>query len=279
MNHYIYKHTNKINGKSYIGQTKNPKMRWRVEGYKYCRKFYKAILKYGWDNFTHEILKECKESDVDYWESYYIKLYDTINKGYNLESGGCANKTVSEETKALISEAGKRRKGYRKGIPAWNKGIKMSEEYRKKLSEAHKGKQTGRITSEETKRKISEAQIGKIVSDETRKRLSEAHKGKPSNNKGKTFSEEWRKKLSLAHIGKTPANKGKPLSEETKQKLSKALKGRKPTNQKKVINIDTNEVFISAKEAERQCNINAKNISAVCTGKRPKAGGYRWKYV
>lgn len=279
MIHYIYKHTNKTNGKCYIGQTKNIKMRWRPDKYKYCRKFYNAILKYGWDNFTHEIIKLCNENNVDYWESFYIKLYNSVNNGYNLESGGCSNKTVAEETKVLISKAGKGRISYFKGKPAWNKGLKMSKEHCQKLSEAHKGKLTGRITSEETKRKIRETQIGKIVSEETRKKQSEAHKGKPSNNKGKTFNEEWRKNLSLAHIGKTPANKGKPLSEETKQKMSKSLKGKKPVNQKKVINIDTNEIFVSLKEAERKCNINAKNISAVCNGKRNKAGGYRWKFI
>ena len=140
MTHYIYKHTNKVNGKCYIGQTKNIKGRWRPEGYKYCRKFYRAILKYGWDNFTHEILRECTENDVDFWEAYYIGEYDSIENGYNLESGGHANKVVSDETKALISKAEKGHIGYNKGKPAWNKGLKTPDEVRQKLSEAHKGK-------------------------------------------------------------------------------------------------------------------------------------------
>ena len=56
----IYKHTNIINNKSYIGQTcQDVKKRWgNGLGYKTCPIFYQAILKYGWDNFTHEILEE-----------------------------------------------------------------------------------------------------------------------------------------------------------------------------------------------------------------------------
>ena len=55
----IYKHTNKINGKIYIGQAKGrPELRWGRKGsnYKSSVLFYRAIQKYGWNNFCHEIL-------------------------------------------------------------------------------------------------------------------------------------------------------------------------------------------------------------------------------
>ena len=79
--YYIYKHTNKTNGKSYIGQTSNIKSRWRESSYKNNRKFYNALKKYGWDNFTHEILEVCDENNVDERERYYIQFYDSINNG------------------------------------------------------------------------------------------------------------------------------------------------------------------------------------------------------
>mgnify|MGYP002658749408 CR=1 FL=1 len=60
MSYCVYKHTNKINGKVYIGQSSNIKERWSRKGtcYKGCTYFYNAIQKYGWDNFEHIILKD-----------------------------------------------------------------------------------------------------------------------------------------------------------------------------------------------------------------------------
>lgn len=91
----IYKHTNKINGKCYIGQTcQTLSQRWRKgEGYKNSTYFYHAIQKYGWDNFEHTIL-ECglNENEVDERERYWIKYFHSTdeNYGYNLSDGGNA---------------------------------------------------------------------------------------------------------------------------------------------------------------------------------------------
>lgn len=88
----IYKHTNKINNKCYIGQTIHSlKLRCgnNGNGYKKCTKFYNAILKYGWDNFTHEIImKNLTKIEADFWERYYISFYNSIENGYNIEIGG-----------------------------------------------------------------------------------------------------------------------------------------------------------------------------------------------
>ena len=92
----IYKHTNKINGKCYIGQTKKrPKIRWGKNGYnyKYCSHFYSAIQKYGWSNFNHEIL----EKDIptlelaNEREQYWIKYFNSFYQGYNSTLGGNSN--------------------------------------------------------------------------------------------------------------------------------------------------------------------------------------------
>ena len=105
----IYKHTNKINNKIYIGQTcQKPETRWRNgEGYKTNSYFYAAIQKYGWDNFDHEILaKELNLDLANLLEVYYIKIYNSNdpNYGYNSQSGG-NNYKMSEEHKNKISEA------------------------------------------------------------------------------------------------------------------------------------------------------------------------------
>ena len=60
-------------------------------GYKRCTAFWRAIEKYGWDNFTYEILaQDLTEEDAKQLEKYYIKLYDSTNpeKGYNISAGG-----------------------------------------------------------------------------------------------------------------------------------------------------------------------------------------------
>lgn len=69
----------------------------------------------------------------------------------------------------------------------------------------------GRKMSEETKRKISEANKGRQFSKKHKEKLSKAKLGSEGPHKGKTFSEEHKKKLSEAHKGKEPWNKGKKL--------------------------------------------------------------------
>lgn len=90
----VYIHINKINGKVYIGQTcKGTKQRWRKngEGYKKNVYFYKAIQKYGWDNFKHIIVyKNLTQEEANYYERFLIKKYNALNSnyGYNLREGG-----------------------------------------------------------------------------------------------------------------------------------------------------------------------------------------------
>ena len=89
----LYIHTNLINGKRYVGITDNPKRRFGLNGngYKYSNPvFYKAIQKYGWNNFSHEIrltnltLKEAHDR-----ERFYISLFRSYGEnGYNLTYGG-----------------------------------------------------------------------------------------------------------------------------------------------------------------------------------------------
>ena len=94
----IYKHTNKINGKCYIGQTRTTlKDRWKNgKGYsKYQTLLINAINKYGWENFDHEILEQNilsqEEADAreQYWISHYHSYINDPNcNGYNMTPGG-----------------------------------------------------------------------------------------------------------------------------------------------------------------------------------------------
>lgn len=117
-NYYIYSHTSP-SGKIYIGQTVNIKRRWGSKGQHYMdkkkngeyiqRTFARAIAKYGWDNFTHEILLEgISKSEADYAEKYLIKWYKLHKKSYNITDGGegcCGIKNpMSEERRKAQSE-------------------------------------------------------------------------------------------------------------------------------------------------------------------------------
>lgn len=91
---YVYAHTNKINGKKYIGITGQQRYwdRWRSDGSGYkTQVFGRAVEKYGWENFEHEILdKVTSELDACKLEQFYIRKYKTTQKdfGYNISFGG-----------------------------------------------------------------------------------------------------------------------------------------------------------------------------------------------
>lgn len=182
--YYVYKHTNTINGKCYIGITSQlPELRWK-NGYGYSKtqpKFYNAIKKYGWESFTHEILFEKLTFDeANQKEIELIAFYDSCNVGYNTSMGGSGNTghAVTPEMRKQMSLA-------HAGQVSWTKGKPLTEAHKQKLSLAHKGKNTGERAAE-TKQKISEALKGKPKSNEARLRMSAAKAGTTPWNKGKT---------------------------------------------------------------------------------------------
>lgn len=90
--YYIYKATNKVNGKSYIGQTCDLKTRiwqhWRCYEKEDCL-FHRAIQKYGKENFEWEVLETCTEKEkATLLEKRYIAMYNTFHSGYNENKGG-----------------------------------------------------------------------------------------------------------------------------------------------------------------------------------------------
>ena len=189
----IYKITNLVNGKVYIGASKNIEKRWGAHrnGHSDLAKEFQT---FGLENFKFEILLECPEDMLCQWERDMICLYDADDpeKGYNCKNDrpyslkrteALKGRKLSEETKRKISEA-------KKGRVAWNKGLKniYSEEMRRKMSESHKGHKH----TEESKRKMRE----RIVSEETRRKISKAFKGRTAWNKGIPQSDETKRKKS-----------------------------------------------------------------------------------
>ena len=106
----VYMYENLINHKRYIGQTcLSLSQRAGKQGIKYknCDYFYKAILKYGWNNFSSSILASNLTLDeANKKEQYFIDLYKTQNPdlGYNLRNAG-SNGALNLETKEKISQS------------------------------------------------------------------------------------------------------------------------------------------------------------------------------
>ena len=168
----VYKHVNRINRKQYIGITKqDPQNRWGNDGinYKTCPRFWNAICKYGWDNFEHIILgTDLSKSVARKMEKDLIKEFKTQDKeyGYNILEGGQCGELPKEVREKMSMSM----KGNKNGL-----GHPCSEEKKKKISDAQKGKKL----SEEHKRAISLAKTGKShksLSEEARKKISNSHK-------------------------------------------------------------------------------------------------------
>lgn len=173
MKGYIYKHT-APNGKSYIGQTtKRPEQRWGKNGEKYSSYIGKAIKKYGWGNFKHEILEEIEFDDIrelnNLEETYILKENTLYPNGYNLKTEGNNyirtaehNKKLSEGINKILDKRSKTFKergcniGSKNGMygkPSPNKGKVMSEEFIEKNRLSHLGKKA----TEESKLKCSKS--------------------------------------------------------------------------------------------------------------------------
>ena len=257
----VYVHTNKINGKMYVGQTihgNNPKKRWdNGNGYASCPYFSKAIAKYGWDNFDHEIIaNNLTALEADNFEVLLIKKLDTMNpdKGYNLEPGGTQNKIMSEHTKKKLSELRMGDKNPMYGV---------------------------RLTGEKN------GMYGKHLSEETKQKLSEFFSGENHPNYGKQMSEEQKRKIRQARIGKYAGENspmyGKHLSEEAKRKIGDAHRGVKAPNAKSVVQMDDNysviKIWGCIADAYRTLNIGRQSIPEVLNKKQQHAGGFRWAYL
>lgn len=141
---YIYKLTNIINGKMYIGQTVRS-MTECMAGHKrnYERKvhtkLYDAMQKYGWNNFTVEAIEVCSSIEaLNVRETYWIKYYDTVNNGYNMYYGGDNNcmfvKEIAEKHDKKMRTPEVRQK-ISKTMKEFHSNHKVSEETKKKISD------------------------------------------------------------------------------------------------------------------------------------------------
>ncbi len=154
----IYVITHKDTGKQYCGQSIDcfERFKQHTTPKKNSTGIKGAIMKYGVDAFSFQILEECKRELLNEREIYWIAELGTLSPGgYNLNSGGGAPTTRSEETKQRHSKSLIGRKGTRTGV-------QNSADHREKISAALKGVPR----SEDLKLKVSKAMTGKSQSPE-----------------------------------------------------------------------------------------------------------------
>lgn len=183
MKYVIYKIINTLNGKSYIGFTKDFARRksehLRRDGK--CRLLTDAMIKYGNENFSWEVVYETTDRDFaqNIMEPYCINLHRSYCKehGYNLSKGG--------EGAVGVSLIGAMNPFY---------GRHHTEETKRKIRES----KLGRIQPQHEKEKQIFSQIGKKCSQQTREKLRKANKGHAPWNKGKVgvYTEESNRKRS-----------------------------------------------------------------------------------
>ena len=275
----VYLHTNLINNKKYIGITsQTPQKRWRNGlGYK-DGVFRLAIDKYGWENFSHEILfSGLSETEAKNKEIELISLYNTTdrNYGYNRTKGGdgAAGIEVSEDTREKMSKS--------------HLGKRHSDATKEKISNAAKGnkKWSGKKHTYETKNKMSNVRKEyykkhpvsfeeKVLRSE---RAKEAYVNNPELSKNISQKRKQyfidnpnaRRELSLLKI---EYYKNNP---EARKRISKQHK--KPVD---MFCVDGTfiKTFDSLTNAKLETGIDRSSIARVCNGKQRTAGGYLWKY-
>ena len=194
---FIYIIKNLLNGKVYIGQTNDAAN--RKANHFYNAKsgrgpLYAAIRKYGRENFLFEVIEECEDNLCNAREEYWVGVYDSFNpaSGYNLTSGGRQNFVVSEETKSKIGSFWRGRQqteehiahrvesfkhnGKKKGQTPPNKGLPMTDELRKTISEKLKGRPANAGSFKKGVPSPKKGKPGKPHTEETRRKISESHK-------------------------------------------------------------------------------------------------------
>lgn len=194
---------------------------------------YYSYEEYGRGYFGSRTCRCIPEEDVKYFGSFTDKNFKPTQKiilknDYNTREEAYADEIILQEYYKVVENPHFANRSYqtstrfsRKGATPHNKGSKMSEEQRKKLSYSCKG----RKVSDKTKEKISKSSKGKKLSEEHKRKIGESNKGKSRQTKEGL---ERLKKIQQERKGKP----GKKHSEETKKRISEATKGRTPWNKK-----------------------------------------------
>lgn len=313
----IYKITNKINGKSYIGQSVRIEKRWANHRYRAFQDFYpeyesplyRAIRKYSIDNFTFEIIEECLVADLDKRERYWIAHYDTFYNGYNQTLGGENGASLtysSKETIAgIIEDLETTDLRHHMIAEKWNISTEMVQgintgrywkhdreypiqtTYRRDIA-SQRCIDCNKIIDRKATRcvkcaKIVQRKVERPSKEELLALVLSTSMLQIARDHGVTDNSvrKWCKNYGLPYRRNDIINYGKTEEEIEQEKL----KRQKPKRDKPVaqLDIETGKVlgqYPSIAEAGRALDIpNPAHISSVCLGKRKTAYGFSWRYL
>lgn len=274
-NYCVYIHTSP-SGKMYVGQTgMKPERRWGKNGAYYLKKkdsgeyqqpfLAHAILKYGWDNFEHEIVvSNLTKEEANVFEKLFIKKLNTTNSqyGYNIREGGSHGK-LSEESRKKISDA--------------LRGKTPSEETRMKMSESHKG----RKLSEKAKKAFEEARIRcKVIQYSLQGELIKIWDSISEASRCLNIDASSIAKCCKDIYSKTGGFIWKYYEDEITEE--EVILRNKTKRERCVAQYSLSRelicIFKSIKEASLKTGIYYNGIARCCREERNKAGGFIWKY-
>jgi group I intron endonuclease len=265
---FIYKITNKVTKKMYIGETKldDPQKRWKAHLYaigqgRGCPALRDAIQKHGVENFKFEVILICFDEDRFHYEEEYIKKYNTMApNGYNILKGGVGGsgflgKTHSKETREKLAKIMHDRN--------------MKPEMRKKLSESAK--------SFMAKMKEKGVDWGSRV--KYSKKFQLAMKEKRVGAAGRilkgTYTPELKEKVSASVRKYFEGHDGtRTIIEKHRESMAKAVgvKVHQYTLEGALV-----ATFDSIAEAARSVSVQKNAIQQCMSGKTSKSAGFVWK--
>lgn len=233
----VYIATNKVNGKQYVGITKNLKRRWHehASASGSSPAFHAAIKKHGKDGFVFSHI--CDAFDFEAAceiEQMLIQQHNTKSpSGYNLTSGGdgVAGRSLSDQEKesrrkASMAHAASLSPEERREKFGSRTGKKLTPEQIEKIRVSNLGKNLGKRATKETKAKLSAAQKNRSrnpLSEETKekirrsllgRKIPDAQKAKHASFTGKKHSEETKAKIRASNIATKALNKAMRLARE-----------------------------------------------------------------
>lgn len=206
----IYKTTNLINGKIYVGIHTKGSESYLGSGV-YLRR---AIARCGSNNFHRETIatfSSHREAQI-LERKYILQLNSKSPNGYNLTDGGDGLINPCQEVRDRIGARSR-------GRAAWNKGRPCSQETKSRLRVALCGRPAhnkGKPMSEEQKNKLRIARLGVPNSPETRMKIS-------ARMRGRIFTPEWKARISLAKMGNS-SNRGRSWSPSRRAAYEKGLR-------------------------------------------------------